>query len=202
MVSSESAPSLPIPTRPPKRRIRPRPVPLSNRRNPKGNQPVFRLLLLRNWSVPTPIITTPRVLVGLSQRLGGGGNQSGSSRDSTFSHLRRWLFLIIATSSEITIVSSVVTRMAVSSTAANLAHAITMGQREVLRNVCNDKSIDGCIESESFHKASVLTARSRSTGGSVGLTAPRMSGRFVTRQRNTTSSAISRLALQWVLGPA
>ena len=38
---------------------------------------------------------------------------------------------------------------------------------------------------DSFHKASVLTARSRSTGGSVGLTAPRMSGRFVTRQRNT-----------------
>jgi hypothetical protein len=38
---------------------------------------------------------------------------------------------------------------------------------------------------DSFHKASVQTARSRSTGGSVGLTAPRMSGRFVTRQRNT-----------------
>ncbi len=48
---------------------------LNSRRNPKGKQPVFRLFLLRNWSVPTLIITTPRVRVGLSQRLGGGGNQ-------------------------------------------------------------------------------------------------------------------------------
>ena len=45
--------------------------------------------------------------------------------------------------------------------------------------------MDGCIGWIELHKASVLTARSRSTGGSVGLTAPRMSGRFVTRQRNT-----------------
>jgi hypothetical protein len=49
----------------------------------------------------------PRERVGLSQRLGGGGNQSGSSGDSTFSHLRRWLFLITATSSSnITIIFS------------------------------------------------------------------------------------------------
>ena len=38
---------------------------------------------------------------------------------------------------------------------------------------------------ESFHKASVLTAKSTSTGGSVGLTAPRMSRRFAIRQGNT-----------------
>ena len=119
-----------MPTRPPKRRM-----PLNSRRNPKGNQPVFRLFLLRNWSVPTLIITTPRVRVGLSQRLGGGGNQSGSSGDSTFSHLRRWLFLIIAISSDITIIFStmrvtvffIVTGMAVSSMEANLAHSTTVG---------------------------------------------------------------------------
>jgi hypothetical protein len=40
---------------------------------------------------------------------------------------------------------------------------------------------------ESFHKASVLTAESTSTGGSVGLTAPRMSRRFAIRQGNTIS---------------
>jgi hypothetical protein len=54
-----------------------------------------------------PDYTMPRERVGLSQRLGGGGNQSGSSGDSTFSHLRRWLFLITATSSSnITIIFS------------------------------------------------------------------------------------------------
>src|SRR6476620_7378198 len=85
-----------MPTRRQKRRIK-----------PKRKQPVFRPFLPRNRSVTTPIITMPRERVGLSQRLGGGGNQSGSSGDSTFSHLRRWLFLITATSaSHITIIFS------------------------------------------------------------------------------------------------
>ena len=148
----KSAPNSPMPTRRLKRRIRTKPVPLSSKWNPKGSQSVFKQLLRQNWSVTTPIITMPRVRVGSSQCLGGGGNQSGSSRDSTFSHLRRWLFLITATSSSnITIIFStmgmgvffLVIGVAVSSTAANLAHAITMETKGVLRNICNDKSISG-----------------------------------------------------------
>jgi len=169
-----------MPTRRRKRRIKPKPVPLSSQWNPKGSQSVFKQLLRQNWTVTTPIITMPRERVGSSQRLGGGGNQSGSSEDSTFSHLRRWLFLITATSSSnITIIFFHHGNGRFFSRDGSGKGSFFGTSATTNRSVAGPRP--GHIQSPS-----VLRATRTSRGGSVGLRdAPRMSGRFVTRQRNT-----------------
>ena len=156
-----------MPTRPRKRRIKPKPVPLSSQWNPKGSQSVFKQFLRRNRSVTTPIITMPRERVGLSQCLGGGGNQSGSSGDSTFSHLRRWLFLITATSSSnITIIFS---------TMGMVVFFLVMGVAEGTSSECLQRQIHRWPDrgQGSIQSPSVLRVKRTSTGGSVGLTAPK-----------------------------
>src|SRR4029077_3918903 len=176
----KSAPNSPMPTRRRKRRIKPKPVPLSSRFNPKGHQPVFRPFLPRSRSITTPIITMPRERVGLSQRLGGGGNQSGSSGDPTFSpsttvvvfNHRDFFF-------------------------KHHDHFFHHGNGRFFSrdgsgkgsffgtSATTNRSVAG-PRPGNIQSPSVMRDTRKSRGGSVGLRdAPRMSGRFVTRQRNT-----------------